>query len=112
MKILCYLILIIAFLMYYQENPVYTIIIIAIGIGVYLFFKSRKGKTGVLGNFFGGNSTESEERMNDLITFFILTQMFNNSSHQDNDLEKKKSQKMQEEIEKKKQEVLELLEFG
>lgn len=111
MKILCYLILIIAFLMYYQENPVYTIIIIAIGIGVYIFFKSRKGKTGVFGKFLGGSSMKTEEQMNDLISIFILTQIFNNTSHQDKELKNQKSLKQQEEIERKKQEILKLLEI-
>ncbi|MFW9829351.1 MAG: hypothetical protein ACFFB4_03335 [Promethearchaeota archaeon] len=112
MKILCYLILVVAFMMYYQKNPVYTIIIIAIGIGIYIFFKSRKGKGGLFKKFIGRDRSETDDRMDDLITLFMLQQMFNNSIQNKNQIQEKETpkNKRSEELEKEKQEILELLE--
>ncbi|MFW9828884.1 MAG: hypothetical protein ACFFEY_14940 [Candidatus Thorarchaeota archaeon] len=113
MKILCYLILIVAFMMYYQKNPVYTIIIIAIGIGIYIFFKSRKGKGGFFNKFLGFKpKNETDERMDDLITLFMLQQMFNNSIQNKSQVLVKETPNndSREKLEKEKQEILELLE--
>lgn len=111
MKFLCYLVLIVAFMMYYQQNPVYTIVIIAIGIGLYVFFKARKNKSGILSKFFGRDHSVADDRMDDLITLFMLQQMFNSSSQiQNRGQENKNKNTHKEELEKIKQEILELLE--
>lgn len=111
MKFLCYLVLIVAFMMYYQQNPVYTIVIIAIGIGLYIFFKARKSKNGVLSKFFGRDHSHLDDRMDDVITLFMLQQMFNSSSQNQSQGQKSKTKSARkEELEKRKQEILELLE--
>lgn len=110
MKFFCYLVLIVAFMMYYQQNPVYTIVIIAIGIGLYIFFKARKGKGGTLSKFFGGTNSEADDRVDDLITLFILQQMFNSSSqNQNREQNDKNKSEYKQELEKSKQEILDLL---
>lgn len=99
--------------MYYQKNPIYTIVIIGIGISLYIFFRSRKGKGGILGKFLGGTRSDTDERMDDLITLFMLQQMFNNSPQRQaraNGEEDNIKNKRYEEIEKTKQEILDLLE--
>ncbi|MFX1360724.1 MAG: hypothetical protein ACFFDL_05470 [Promethearchaeota archaeon] len=110
MKILCYFVIIIAFMMYFQKEPIYTVVIIGIGIGLYIYFKSRKGKSGVFGKFLGGNSEDSDDRMNDLILFFMLQQMATNSSQQHESTKQREKDKKQDQIDKIKHEVLDLLE--
>lgn len=108
MKVLCYFVIIVAFLMYYQQNPMYTIVIIGIGIALYIFFKSRKGKPGMLTKFFSGKgANESHDRIDDLILLFMLQQMSHDSRNQP---QKKTEDKKQKELELTKQEILDLLE--
>ena len=95
-------------MMYFQKEPIYTVVIIGIGVAVYIYFKSRKGKGGVFGKFLGGSSQDSEDRMNDLILFFMLQQMANTSSQES--VREQKKDKKQDHADKLKQEVLELLE--
>ena len=81
MKGYCFLILAVAFLMYFQKEPVFTIIILGIGIAVYLFFKARKSGKGIAG-FFGGNEfPNQQDKMNDLMTLIIFQQLLSNSSN-------------------------------
>ena len=81
MKGYCFLILAVAFLMYFQKEPVFTIIILGIGIAVYLFFKARKSGKGIAG-FFGGNELPNQQdKMNDLMTLIIFQQLLSNSSN-------------------------------
>ena len=109
MKVFCYFILVVAFLMYYQQNPVYTIVIIGIGIGLYIFFKSRKGKSGMITKFFSGrNEIESTSRVDDLILLFMVQQMFNDSNRTKPQQDKKNEK--HEKIDEVKQEILDLLE--
>jgi len=108
LKGLCYIALIIGFFMFYQQNPIYTIIILVIFLGVYLFFKSRSsgGSNGIL-NFLSGRNPQQDNKIDDLITLMMLQQLLspnpqnpeirNNTEHKDK-------------IEKIKQEVLNLLE--
>jgi hypothetical protein len=112
MKGYCYIALIIGFFVFYQQNPVYAIIIIVLFIGVYLFFKSRSSGTnkGAFG-FFSGKNTQQDKRMDDLITLMMIQQLMNSPSDGTNNQvinEEKKEKDMY--IEKIKQEVLELLE--
>jgi hypothetical protein len=112
MKGYCYIALILGFFVFYQQNPMYAIIIIVLFIGVYLFFKSRSSGSsrGVFG-FFSGKNAQQDSRMDDLITLMMIQQLMNSSlENNDNrvDYEKKKEQDQQ--IDKIKQEVLELLE--
>ncbi len=41
-KFFCYVMLFIALFIYYQENPVGTLIIIVLGLGLYLFLRLKK----------------------------------------------------------------------
>ena len=97
-------------MMYFQKEPVYTVVIIGIGIAVYIYFKSRKGKGGVFGKFLGGRSEDSEDRMNDLMIFFMLQQMMNNSNQHHESSDRQEKPKKQDQFDKIKQEVLDLLE--
>ena len=44
MKGLCYVALILVFIMFYNKNQVYCLVVVGLFIGVFLFFKSRKYK--------------------------------------------------------------------
>lgn len=108
MKGLCYIALIIGFFMFYQQNPLYTIIILVLFLGVYVFFKSRSsgGGNGIL-NFLSGKNPQQDNKIDDLITLMMIQQLLNsnpqNHDHRNNTEHKDK-------IEKVKQEVLNLLE--
>ena len=66
--------------MYYQKNPVYTVIIIGIGIGLYIFFRSRKSGRGT---FLSGKRDNREELMDDFMMLMMLQQLFNHPSSQE-----------------------------
>ena len=111
MKALCYIAIIIAFLLFYQENPVYAIIAIVVFIGAYLFIKSRTSgsRSGVFG-LFNRNQAYQDDRMNDLITLMMLQQLMGSSS-KDNPIESnEKKEGRDQQLEKAKKEVLDLLE--
>ena len=69
MKGLCYIVLILGFFIFFQQNPLYAIIIIVIGLGVYILFKSRSSNSskGVLGFLTGAHSQQdnSEQKKQD-----------------------------------------------
>ena len=110
MKGLCYIVLIIGFVIFIQQNPLYAIITIIILVGVYLFFKSRSSKSssGILG-FLTGNQSQQDRRMDDLITLMMVQQLL---SPQNNPTQNNIEQKKQDQdhyVDKIKNEVLELL---
>jgi hypothetical protein len=116
MKGMCYIILIVAFLMFYQREPVFSIIILGMIVGLYLFFRSRRstrrGKSkGILGSFLGGNQYQ-ENQMDDLITLMMVQQLFQNSNKSANlDRQDKPSiSEKENNIEKTKNEILDLFE--
>jgi hypothetical protein len=80
MKGYCFLILAVAFLMYFQKEPVFTVIILAIGISLSLLIKAKKSGKGIF-NFLSGNEHPSQDRMNDVITLMMLQQLFSNNSN-------------------------------
>ena len=96
-------------MMFFQKDPTFTIIIIIAGVGVYLFFKARKSKSGLLG-FLSGKADPQENKIDDLITLMVLNQLFNNSNHPSQEPVKDQRKERQEEIDKVKREVLDLLE--
>ncbi|MFX0002957.1 MAG: DUF308 domain-containing protein [Promethearchaeota archaeon] len=111
MKGYCYIALIIGFFVFYQQNPVYAIVIIVLFVGVYLFFKSRKagGKSGIFG-FFSGKATQQDNRMDDLITLMMIQQLLNSPTQDiDNRADEENTREKKKEIERVKQEVLDLL---
>ncbi len=107
MKGLCYIALIIGFFMFYQQNPLYTIIILVLFLGVYLFFKSHSsgGGNGIL-NFLSGKNPQQDNKIDDLITLMMLQQLLT-SNPQNHDVRINTEHK--DKIEKVKQEVLNLL---
>jgi hypothetical protein len=114
MKGFCYIALILGFFIFFQQNPVYAIVIIVIFIGVYIFFKSRKsGSQGGVFGFFSGKNAQQESRMDDLITLMMIQQLLNSPSENSDNRRSKKvdfTNDHEEQIEKIKQEVLGLLE--
>ena len=113
MKVFIYFILIIAFLMFYQQNPIFAIIFVLLFLGVYLFFKSRKqGNRYNRGKFFSGKYQQQNDRMDDLLTLFLLQQVFEPTSKNDENYFtaiKDRTNESQNHIDKTKKEVLELL---
>ena len=99
-------------MMVYQHNPVFTIVILVIAIGLYLFYKAKKGNSGLLRNLMSGSAASNQNSIEDLITFMVIQQMFNelDTSPSRNQNPSKIKQKEQEKIqEKTKQEILDLL---
>ena len=112
MKGYCYIALIIGFFVFYQQNPVYAIVIIVLFIGVYLFFKSRKsgGKGGAFG-FLSEKNVPQDNRMDDLIMLMMIQQLLNTPSQtSDNRVNEDNLKDRKQQIDKIKQEVLDLLE--
>jgi len=111
MKNFCLIAVIIAMLMLYQKDPVYTVIIIGIGVVIYLIYKSRKSGNGLLGAFFSGSQPRQDSRIDDLIALMVLQQLTstnsqkNSASHQISD----KARRRREAIDKTQKEVLDLL---
>ncbi|MFW9941330.1 MAG: hypothetical protein ACFFFT_09835 [Candidatus Thorarchaeota archaeon] len=112
MKGLCYIVLIIGFFIFFQQNPLYAVIFIGIFIAGYLYVKSKRaGSSGGMFGFMKGNPQQQNNSFDDIITLMMLQQLFNtpgtNSPERYNDTNKEKSK--EDQIEQTKQEVLELL---
>ncbi len=111
MKGMCYIVLIVGFFLFYQQNPIYAIFIIGGFIGVYLFYKSKTSSSGSgIMSFLSGKPNTQDSKIDDLITLMVVQQFLNtpSSNHDSNisKIEKKKSS----DIEITKQEILRLLE--
>lgn len=114
MKGMCYIILIVAFLMFYQREPVFSVVIIGIAVAVYLFFRSRRsgtrrGRSGVFSSLLGGNQ-QQDRNIDDLITLMMVQQLFQESNNSTCSIPPNENQlsKYEQEIEKTKNEILEL----
>ncbi len=108
MKGFCYIALIIGFFIFYQQNPLYAIIIIVLFLGVYLFFKSRKSTGGGPFSFFSGNQSQHNTQIDNLITLMMLQQLMNSNGNREHARnEKERENKVN--IDKIKNEILELL---
>lgn len=107
MKAYCYLVLILGFFMFFQQSPLYAVIVIgAIVIG-YLYIKSKRSQSGGSGflGFMKGNPQQNTRNYDDLITLMMLQQLIgtnNNNQVQEIDSSHK------EEINRIKQEVLDI----
>ncbi|MHA1149359.1 MAG: hypothetical protein ACTSR8_14075 [Promethearchaeota archaeon] len=114
MKVWCYLIFIVAFLMYYQQNSLATLVIILLVGATYLLFKLKKTKQGIGGfrrGFFASGPSDSLgilANSQDLNTFIALSQYL------DSDLEDSyrdlSSKEFQEGLDTIKDELISLLE--
>jgi hypothetical protein len=111
MKGYCYIALIIGFFVFYQQNPIYAIVVIVLFVGVYLFFKSRKtGRRGGAFGFFSGRNVQQDNRMDDLITLMMIQQLINSPSNsEDPKIDEQEARNRSQKIEKVKQEILDLL---
>ena len=114
MKGYCYIALIIGFFIFFQQNPLYAVIIIGIILVGYLYFKSkRSGSTGGLFGFMKGNPQQQQQNSNldDVITLMMIQQLFNSPTTGSSDLPNlsKEENKKENHIEQTKREVLELL---
>ncbi len=101
-------VLAIGFFMFYQQSPVYAIIIIGIFIAGYIFVKSRKSGSGI-GGFLKGKSAQPNNHMDDLITLIMLQQLTNNTNSRLDSIEERDNNDHEKHIEKIKQETLALL---
>jgi hypothetical protein len=114
MKILIYFVLIIAFLMFYQQSPVFAVVLIVIFLAAYMYYKAKKGGNSFgRGGFFSGNHPQNQDNINDLITLMMLQQMVNkpaNSYTATKLLEDKSATERERAIEKTGKEILQLLE--
>ncbi|MHA2036239.1 MAG: hypothetical protein ACW972_08875 [Promethearchaeota archaeon] len=108
MKGYCYIVLAIGFFMFYQQNPMYAVIVIGIFIVGYVMVKSRKSGKGISG-LFHGKGIQPHNSMDDLITLMMLQQLTANSNMRHDKYEEEASMKHEREIEKVKQEALALL---
>ncbi len=107
MKALFYIILIVGFFIFYQQNPLYAIVIIGIFIAGFIFIKSRKsGSGGGFSRFLSGKGNQQNSNMNDLITIMMLQQLIGDSRPREHENERNVRE---EQIEKTKQEILDLL---
>lgn len=110
-KLFCYFILIVAFVLFYQRNPVFAMIIIVLFIAGFIFFKLRKHGLGsnALG-FLSGKSAAYNSQNNDLLTLVILQNLFNDNTSTPVEQERDQTiSKRESEIDKLKEEILELL---
>ena len=113
MKGFCLVAVVVAMLMFYQKEPVYTLVIIGIGLFFYLFYKARKSgsRKGLLGAFLSGNQTSQDRNFDDLMALIMLQQLLS-SDPQGSSASRaisEESQKRREDIDKIQREVLDLL---
>ncbi len=108
MKGYFYIVLIIGFFMFYQQNPMYAIIVIGVIAVGYIIVKSRKSGSGLAG-FFKGKTPQTNSNMDDLITLMMLQQLTNNSNSRVENIDENRNNDHENHIEKVKQEVLDLL---
>jgi len=107
----CLIAVVVAMLMFYQKEPVYTLVIIGVGLFFYLFYKAKKSGNGLLGTFMSGNQTSQDRNFDDLMALIMLQQLLSNNP-QDSSASRaisEESQKRREEIDKIQREVLALL---
>ena len=111
MKGFCLVAVIVAMLMFYQKDPVYTLVIIGIGLFFYLFYKARKSGNGLLGVFMSGNQISQDRNFDDLMALIMLQQLLSNNPQGSSSsrLISEESQKRREEIDNIQKEVLDLL---
>lgn len=111
MKGFCLVAVVVAMLMFYQKEPVYTLVIVGVGLFFYFFYKARKGGNGLLRSFMSGNQTSQDRNFDDLMALIMLQQLLSNNP-QGSSVSREiseQSQKRREEISKIQREVLDLL---
>lgn len=108
MKAYCYLVLILGFFMFYQQNPVYAVIVMGIILVGYLYFKSKRspsGRSGGILGFMKGNAQQDTRNYDDLITLMMIQQLMDsNHNHKTQEIDTTHSDK----VEQIKREVLDI----
>ncbi len=80
MKTLFYFALVIAFVIFFQKDPLYAFIVVVILVGVYLYYRKRKGSQGHFRRgIFGSSQMPYYNNSDKLINLFLMQQLFKNS---------------------------------
>jgi hypothetical protein len=109
-------VLILAFLMYYQTNPVFTIVIVVVGLGIYILYKSRASGSGSgLSKFLSGKAPQEDTRnIDDLVSLVMLQQLLTSTpdnktyDHKRDHQKQDRKQTQKDSLESIQHEVLEL----
>ena len=111
MKGYCLIAVVVAMLMFYQKEPVYTILIVGAGVVLYLVYKARKSGKGLLGSFFGGGQSHQERNFDDLVALMMLQQLVSNNSQNNSASQQisEESQKRRDDADKFQKEISDLL---
>jgi hypothetical protein len=111
MKGYCLIAVIIAMVVFYQKEPVYTVVIVGAGVALYLFYKAKKSGKGLLGSFFGGNQAHQERNFDDLVALMMLQQLVSSNSRGSTAAQQisEDSQKRREQVNKVQKEIRDLL---
>jgi hypothetical protein len=111
MKGFCLIAIIVAMLMFYQKEPVYTVVIIGAGVIIYFVYKAKKSGKGLFGAFLSGSQSQQDSRLDDLIALIMLQQLTSGNSQNNNAIQQisEEARKRRETIDKTQQEVLDLL---
>lgn len=116
MKMMCYAVLFIALLIYYQSQPIFTIIIVVLIFGAYFLLKSKKGGSNLISTVLRSGKPEANRSdSNELIKFLVLQQILNSQDSRDEGLsfgevDRSDFDERALEIEGKKQRILSLFE--
>lgn len=122
-KGMCYIFLILGFLLFFNKDPLFCVVIVAVAVGLYAFFKLRKrGKgtsSGVLSGFLSSRSllpSRQNEDISQLMKFMVVQQMLSASQQPSptptltTEEKKVPDPNEEDELEKEKQAILKLLE--
>lgn len=110
MKGLCYIVLILGFFLFFQQNPLYAIICIVLFLGVYILFKSRSSQSSRrLFGFLKGANSQQDNRIDDLITLMMIQQLLSGHNDHNQHNSENTNQDKNEYIDKVKNEVIDLL---
>lgn len=81
-KTWCYAILVVAFLIFYQQSPAYALLIVGLGAGGFLLYKSKKnGSNGPVSVLFSGKQSQKSSEINNIAMALLLQQLLNSSQH-------------------------------
>lgn len=117
-KGMCYIVLIVAFLLFFNKDPVFCTMIVGGGVGIYAFFKLRKKRNSSSSKSFGFFSknppiqTQQSSDIRDLMMLIAMQQMFSSQKSDNIPINNIKTEKngLDEKSNKKKQQILDLLE--
>jgi len=106
------MVLIVAFLMYFQESPMAVIVILSIALGGYILFKRRRsGKNGVRTGLFRSGDGSIGAGMGDLINLMLCQHLLTSQEYSAPLPPPQRAKESEEEkrIEATKQDLLNLL---